>query len=108
MPHPPDAALRLLPRWAWEIAFNPGADAACAGNLLAVPSGDVTPAESLPCPCRHHAEMLAKQRAALEGEVKRYTTGHVVHPGLPHWKEGGGPMPVGDIPGVQAGSTHET
>ncbi|PSC71001.1 Histone acetyltransferase GCN5 [Micractinium conductrix] len=45
-------------------------------------------------------EMLAKQRGALEGEVKRYTTGHVVHPGLPHWKEGGGLMPVDHIPGV--------
>lgn len=48
-----------------------------------------------PCP----AEMLAKQRAALEGEVKRYTTGHVVHPGLPHWKNGGGPLPIEEIPG---------
>ena len=45
------------------------------------------------------AEMLGRQRAALEGEVKRYTTGHVVHPGLPHWAEGGGPMPVEEIPG---------
>ncbi|KAI3436320.1 hypothetical protein D9Q98_002373 [Chlorella vulgaris] len=52
-------------------------------------------------------EMLAKQRAALEGEVKRYTTGHVVHPGLPHWKQGGGPLPIQDIPGaVEAGWSH--
>lgn len=52
--------------------------------------------------------MLAKQRAALEGEVKRYTTGHVVHPGLPHWKEGGGPLPIEEIPGVlEAGWSHQ-
>ncbi|KAL4424337.1 hypothetical protein ABPG75_001638 [Micractinium tetrahymenae] len=53
-------------------------------------------------------DMLAKQRAALEGEVKRYTTGHVVHPGLPHWKSGGGPLPIEEIPGVlEAGWSHE-
>ncbi|PRW60054.1 Histone acetyltransferase GCN5 [Chlorella sorokiniana] len=51
--------------------------------------------------------MLSKQRAALEGEVKRYTTGHVVHPGLDHWREGGGPLPVDQLPGVvEAGWTH--
>lgn len=50
-------------------------------------------------------EAVAAQRAALEAEVRRHSTGHVVLPGMERWKgqPAGGvpPLELGDIPGVR-------
>ena len=58
---------------------------------------------SPPAPLYTHTfqfpDMVAAHKAALEKEVRRYTRGHIVHPGLAHWREGGGPMAIEDIPG---------
>lgn len=106
----PGALHDALGGWAWQAAAlcGPGAAriipavhprrAPCApGHTPALPPHQRTPP----------ADMLAQQRGALEREVKRYTTGHVVHPGLPHWEQGGGPMPVEEIPGAAAGGGEE-
>lgn len=52
-------------------------------------------------------EMVRAQRGALDAQVRLYTSGHVVHPGIGRWKEGrGGPVPIESIPGViEAGWT---
>lgn len=58
--------------------------------------------------CRIHPSLpfvdfprtIERQKAALDAEVRKYSSGHVVHPGLRHWREGGGPIEAEDIAGV--------
>lgn len=57
-------------------------------------------------------DIITAQRAALDSAVRRYSSAHIVYPGLDIWSgtgDGSGArMPVGDIPGVKkAGWTED-
>lgn len=57
-------------------------------------------------------DVVAAQRSALDSAVRRYSSAHIVYPGLDIWSGGedssSGRVPVGDIPGVRkAGWTEE-